>query len=377
MPIGSYQIRGVALQPCILRHPTPCESVNGKSELTTRGCEGFLYIAVHMHLPIQRAQWSEIVYGICPHPRKPVSTLYFPGFAFAERAVPIVNSRLGYQSKNGMSAQSKARGNAHKKRRQNPSRELALESFGNHRCEDTVRGRNQHPREADALGLVAVEEHRAHAALQHLREFPAKIDSIADSSIHALTAGGAVNVSGVSQEKCAADPKPTGHAVVNAIRGKPVHLGHSYVQQPLLLLADVLKVQILTLRKFGWHQADQPLHSTRPYREHQRKDVLTKIDVEVAVKATRNPYVGHVKKLLVGSAGKFNSQRLSDAAMGAIATTNVFGLSLLGMPVMQNGGAYLILILSESCEPGTPFDADPCLIQLADQKAFVVILRIR
>src|SRR5262245_2006263 len=159
MAIRSYQIYGVAFKPCTLRHRTPGESVHGKSELTTGGCESFLRIAIHMHLPIERTQWSEVVGGICWHPGKPVSALHFPGFALAERAVRIVNLRLGYQSKHGPAAQSKARGNAHKQRRQKPPCEFALKSFGNNGCEGAVRGGNQHPREADALGLVAVEEH--------------------------------------------------------------------------------------------------------------------------------------------------------------------------------------------------------------------------
>src|SRR5262249_4348511 len=157
--------RGVSLKPCIIRHRTPCESVHEKSEFTTGGCKSFLRIPIHMHLPIERAQWSGVVSGICPHPRKPVSPFHLAGFALAERAVRIVNSRLGYQSKHGTAAQSEARGNAHKQRRQKPPREFALKSFGNNRCEGAVRGGNQHPREADALRLVAVEEHRARPTL--------------------------------------------------------------------------------------------------------------------------------------------------------------------------------------------------------------------
>src|SRR5262249_23630358 len=110
---------------------------------------------------------------------------------------------------------------------------------------------------------------------------------------------------------------------------------------------------------------------------HKRKDVFAQIDVKVALKATGDLHVGYVKKLLVGSAGKSNSQGLADAAMGAIAATNVFGLRLFRASVVQNGGEHPVCILSESREPGTPFDVASRLVQLADQEAFVVVLGIR
>jgi hypothetical protein len=54
--------------------------------------------------------------------------------------------------------------------------------------------------------------------------------------------------------------------------------------------------------------------------------VLAQIDVQVALKATGDLYIGYVKELLVGSAWKSNAQGLADAAMGAITTTDLFGL---------------------------------------------------
>ena len=67
---------------------------------------------------------------------------------------------------------------------------------------------------------------------------------------------------------------------------------------------------------------------------------------------------------------------MADCAVGAVATTNVFGLRLFGLPVMHNGGAYLICILNESGEAGTSFHAAPGVVQLTGQEALMIVLRI-
>jgi len=55
MAIGPHQIGSASLESCILCRATPPENVNREAKIITGCFEGFLYLTVYMHLPIQRA----------------------------------------------------------------------------------------------------------------------------------------------------------------------------------------------------------------------------------------------------------------------------------------------------------------------------------
>ena len=80
----------------------------------------------------------------------------------------------------------------------------------------------QPSREGDPLGFVGIKERRLGKSTDDGRELPGEVDRVADASVHALAAHGAVNVRGIAKQKRAALPGTVGDPMVNTVCGKPV-----------------------------------------------------------------------------------------------------------------------------------------------------------
>src|SRR5260370_31103964 len=62
--------------------------------------------------------------------------------------------------------------------------------------------------------------------------------------------------------------------------------------------------------------------------------------------------------------------------MGAIATTDVAGMRFIGVAVVHDLGAHAVFVLRKRFEPGIPFDSPTGGVELVDQEALMVILRV-
>ena len=121
-----------------------------------------------------------------------------------------------------------------------------------------------------------------------------------------------MDVACIANKKSAAHPEFVGNAMMDTIGSEPIYVRHFDIKKRLDLSADVFKAEVFAMRQLGRHKADQPLHSTRPYREHQREDMFTKVDVQVARKAARDLNVRDIEELLIGAppgnrAGEFRA----------------------------------------------------------------------
>ena len=98
-------------------------------KLATVGFEIFVYLAVHVRLPIQRTQRFEIILRVSSGPRQTVAAMNIARDALTERTVGIVNARLRNRAEDRMTAQTKAGDDTEHQRRDNLSRKLAHHSF--------------------------------------------------------------------------------------------------------------------------------------------------------------------------------------------------------------------------------------------------------
>ena len=97
-------------------------------------------------------------------------------------------------------------------------------ALGGDEAEHAIGGRDQPPGKADPFRLVAVEQLVGRMAGQNRRQLPGKIDGVADSGVHALTAGGAVDMGRIAEQEGAALAEMLRHPVMDVIGRKPVHL---------------------------------------------------------------------------------------------------------------------------------------------------------
>ena len=93
-------------------------------KLATGDFEIFVYLAVHMCLPIQRTQRLEIILCVNSRPGKTIAAVDIAGDALAERTVWIVNAHLRNRAEDRMTTQTKAGDDTEYQRRDNPSRKL-------------------------------------------------------------------------------------------------------------------------------------------------------------------------------------------------------------------------------------------------------------
>ena len=109
--------------------------------------------------------------------------------------------------------------------RRNPrAHDIGDPPLGGREAEDAIGGRDQPPRKADPLGLIAIEQSVGCATGQDRREFPGEIDGVADPGIHALAAGRTVDVRGVAEQEGATFAEMLGHPVMHMIGREPVDL---------------------------------------------------------------------------------------------------------------------------------------------------------
>src|SRR5579872_889247 len=269
MAVGTHKISGISLETGMLGCIIPGKGVECEARVPAGGFEILSRFAVDVKLPIEGSQWDEVVSGARWKPRQPVPTMHLACLSLTQRAIGVMNADLRDKPKDGMAAQGKAGCDADKKRSDDSPRQFPLESFRHHRCESAIGGRNKRTRERDALQLVAVENRLSGAVLQHLRQLPAEIDRIADSGVHALAAGGAVNMARIAEQKSAAYAEAVSNPVVDAIRRKPVDLFYSYVEERFDVRPHILKRDVGTLRQFRRNESDQALHAAQAHRKHE------------------------------------------------------------------------------------------------------------
>ena len=145
--------------------------------------------------------------------------------AEAERAIGIVNAGLREHAEECVASEREAGSHGKEHGSEEEAGDFAADAFGDEWSEGAIGGGDKRAGKADAFWLVGVEEGRSGAALQDFGEFPTEIDGVANASVHALAADGAVDVAGIAEQESAAGAEVFGDAMRDAVDGEPVNGG--------------------------------------------------------------------------------------------------------------------------------------------------------
>jgi hypothetical protein len=264
------------------------------------------------------------------------------------------------------------------RRRQPRSHEIGQLSSRRYNRECTIGGGHQPAREADALGLVAVEQGVRRAGRDHRGQFPGKIDGIADPGVHALATNRTMDMRRIAQQKGAALAKMIRDAVVHAIAREPVHLLDFNFQMVDRAVADIGELQRGVVVAVGFpHHADQPHTFLQRERKDRQKIGFIEIDMEFAI--DRRPGtidIGDIESLLVSASRKSRFHGLAHGGMGAVAPGDVERLALLLRTIgaLQLGGD-MTAGFAEAGQFGLPLDRNAQFAEPLDQQLFMLVLR--
>ena len=147
-----------------------------------------------------------------------------------------------------------------------------------------IRCPHQAACESDTLGLVGVQQCVRRATGKHGFQLPGEINGVADARVHALPAGGAVDVGGVAKQKRASFAEMLRHAVMDVISREPVYLLDLDLEVRNDPAADVLEFErIGVIGAFIPHCPDKPRTPLSCKRKHGEEVGLVEIDMEIAV----------------------------------------------------------------------------------------------
>src|SRR6185437_15432977 len=166
--------------------------------------------------------------------------------------------------------------------------------------------RNQLSGETNAFGFVAVEQRVRCPAFHDRRQLPGKVDGVANPGVHALTAGRAVDMRGITAEEGASLAEMLRHPVMHVIGRKPVDMGYRQLHLPDRMAFDIVERQ--RFRATGaliTNRADQARTSFAGEREHGNKIGFIEIDVQFSVnRRSLRLDVSNIEEVLVGAAWK-------------------------------------------------------------------------
>jgi hypothetical protein len=201
-----------------------------------------------MELPVERAEWDEVVVFAGAKPWQTAPAMYVSSVALAQRAIGIVNTCLRNEAEYRVPSRREAYRHREYQWRDESTHNFAADPFGNQRREGSIRGRNQGSGEANAFRLVSIQQGRIGALLNHVCELPAEVDRIADSGIHSLTAYWAVDVPRVAQKKGLSHAESFGDPMVNTVCREPVQFRDLDIELTLYSVTNIVKREIGAVR---------------------------------------------------------------------------------------------------------------------------------
>ena len=119
---------------------------------------------------------------------------------------------------------------------------------------------------------------------QNRRQLPGKIDGVANSGVHPLTADGAVDMGCTAEQEGAALAEMLRHPVMDMVGRKPVHLPDVNFEIRNGPVADIFELErIRVIGALVAHSSDQA-RSTFPGKGKDRREIgLVKIGMEFSV----------------------------------------------------------------------------------------------
>src|SRR5262249_24154668 len=237
----------------------PLECMERQAALLAPGLQFGTRGTIDMDLPSHCLQGLVIVDIAGDDTRQPITAVDGASPSLVQGAMAIFDHDLRYRPEHEFT-----KGAEFHQCRKYPQRESRADylgdlSLGRYQHEHPVRGLDQPACEIEALGFVAVQQRVGRATRKNRLQFPGEIDRIADAGVHALSAGGAMNVRRVAKQEGAAFPEVLRHAMVDAIGREPVDLLDFDLEVGNNSPADISELErISTLGAFASHRADQP-----------------------------------------------------------------------------------------------------------------------
>src|ERR1700730_7218510 len=111
------------------------------------------------------------------------------GRANAQRPIAVIQSDLGDRPKDVLANRLERDGPRKKHWHDACTKDVGDPTLGGGKAECAIGGRDQPPGKADPFGLVTVDKLSGRMAVQDRRQLPGKINGVANSGVHALTAG--------------------------------------------------------------------------------------------------------------------------------------------------------------------------------------------
>src|SRR6185437_1013231 len=346
--------------------------------------------AVDVDLPVERRERGEVVWsralGIVREldPGETVAGVELAGAAFAEiaRAVVDVDLRDGAEEKRAGSLRTEQCGqDARNDLQADEEGEVAVGGDGG---EGLVGGGDKAARKGDAFRLVGVEDRSGCAVAEHGGELPGEIDGVADAGVHALAADRRVNVRGVAEQENAAVAEVLSNAVVDAVRGEPVHALDVDLNPVEDALGDVVpgKIVIGLFGLFVANGADKTDAAVVVQREDGEEVGVVESDVEFAIgDAAGRSDVCDVEEVAVLAAGEADVEPLPHDGAGAVAAGEEAAAANLPGAVGQaqaGGDGFVGCVggLGEGEKFGRAFDRNSKLGEVADEQRLVLVLRV-
>src|SRR5690349_2111724 len=131
-----------------------------------------------MHLPVHPRKRCKIVHAVECGPWKAISALHIPCGAATEETTAVVQHGLRYSAERKFADRWHRKCRGDDNRRHAHAHDVRKPAVCGYEFEDTIRGRHEASREADAFSFVAVQQSVAGATSEHGRQFPGEIDSI-------------------------------------------------------------------------------------------------------------------------------------------------------------------------------------------------------
>src|SRR6516225_889205 len=322
--------------------------------------------AIDMDLPNHCLQGLIIVDIAGDGPRQPIAAVNGASPPLVQSAMAIIDHDLRYRPEHEFTKAAEFHQCGKYRRHESRADDVGDLSLGRYQHEHPVRGLDQAACESDAFGFVAVQQRVGRATRKNRLQFPGEIDRIADAGIHALSAGGAMDVRGVAEQEGAAFPEVPRHAVVDAIGREPVDLldfDLDIVDDPP---ADILELErISMLGAFASHRADQPRTSCSGQRKYREEVGLLEIGMECWAGGLD---IRDIKQVLVGAARISRAHCLAHDRVRAIASGDVGCLACffpaVGPAQTRDDAAAFITVAEEF---GPPLDRDAELFERCNQ----------
>src|SRR5262249_6109071 len=367
---GPDQMDGVWAKAGVPISRLPREYVQRQSALLAPGLEFRTRGTIDMDLPSHCLQRLVIVDIAGDDPRQPIAAMNGASPSLVQSAMAIIDHDLRYRPEQEFTKEAEFHQRREYRRHKSRADDLSELSFGGGKGEHPVRGLDQAVCESDALGFVAVQQRVGRAARKNRLQVTGEIDRIADAGIHALSAGGAMDVRGVADQEGAAFPEVPRHAVVDAISREPVDLldfDLDIVDDPP---ADILELErISMLGAFASHGADQPRTSCSGQRKYREEVGLLEIGMEFAVDCWAGGLdIRDIEQVLVGAARISRAHCLAHDRVRAIASGDVGCLACffpaVGPAQTRDDAAAFITVAEEF---GPPLDRDAQLFERCNQ----------